>query len=36
MMLDAVYGREIKLNYLATTLVDIPAVSMPIARSLKT
>jgi hypothetical protein len=32
--LEGVYGREI--NYLATALVDIPAVSMPSARSLKT
>ena len=30
--LEAAYGREI----LATALVDIPAVSVPIARSLKT
>jgi hypothetical protein len=27
---------KLTLNYLATALVDIPAVSMPIARSLKT
>ena len=33
-MLEAAYGRE--MNILATALVDIPAVSMPIPRSLKT
>jgi hypothetical protein len=27
---------KLTLNYLATALVDIPAISMPIARSLKT
>ena len=35
-MLEATYGREIKFNYLVSARVDIPAVSMPIARSLKT
>ena len=34
--LEAAYGREMKWYFLATVLVDIPAVSMPIARSLKT
>ena len=34
-MLEAAYGREITLNCLASTLVDIAAVSMPIAQSLK-
>ncbi len=29
------YGREININSRATALVDIPAVSMPFARSLK-
>jgi hypothetical protein len=33
--LEAACGREIPINSLATALVDIPAVSMPIARSLK-
>jgi hypothetical protein len=27
---------KLTLNYLATALVDIPAISMPIARSIKT
>ncbi len=30
------YGREININSRETDLVDIPAVSMPFARSLKT
>ena len=34
-MLGAAYAREIKMKSLATALVDIPAVSMPIAHSLK-
>ncbi len=36
MPLETAYGREITFNSRATALVDIPAVSMPIARSLKT
>ena len=34
--LEAAYGREITFNSLATALVDSPAVSRPIAHSLKT
>ncbi len=34
--LETAYGREINIQSTATALVDIPAVSMPIARSLKT
>ncbi len=30
------YGREMNIQFMATALVDIPAVSIPIARSLKT
>ena len=33
---ETAYGRDGTLNYLATSLLDIPAVSMPSARSLKT
>jgi hypothetical protein len=32
--LEAPYGREMLFNALATALVDIPVVSVPIARSL--
>ena len=35
-MMEVAFGREITLNYVATALVDIPAVSIPIAHSLKT
>jgi hypothetical protein len=34
--LEAAYGRDLNTSSLATALVDIPAVSMPIACSLKT
>jgi hypothetical protein len=34
--LEVAYGREKNINSLATALVDIPAVSMPIINSLKT
>ncbi len=34
--LEMAYGREMNIQFTATALVDIPAVSMPIARSLKT
>jgi len=34
--LEMAYGREINIQFTATALVDIPAVSMPIARTLKT
>jgi hypothetical protein len=36
MTLEVVYGRGINNQFSATALVDIPAVSMPIVRSLKT
>ena len=32
----AAYGEKLTLHYLATALVDFPAVRMPIAHSLKT
>jgi hypothetical protein len=35
-MLVVAYGSEINIKFTATALVDIPAVSMRIARSLKT
>ena len=35
-MLEEANGRENNVTTQATALVDIPAVSMPIARSLKT
>jgi hypothetical protein len=35
-MLEAAYVREMNINSLATAQVDISAVSMPIAHSLKT
>ncbi len=34
--LETAYGREINIKFTATALVDIPAVSMPIAHYLKT
>ncbi len=34
--LETAYGRDMNIQFTATALVDIPAVSMPIARSLKT
>ncbi len=34
--LETAYGREINIKFTAKALVDIPAVSMPITRSLKT
>ena len=34
--LEVAYGRELNIQFSATALVDIPAVSMPIAHSLKT
>ncbi len=34
--LETAYGREMNIQFTATALVDIPPVSMPIARSLKT
>ncbi len=34
--LERAYGREINIHFTGNSLVDIPAVSMPIARSLKT
>ncbi len=34
--LEMAYGTEMDIQFTATALVDIPAVSMPIARSLKT
>ncbi len=36
MPLETAYGREMNIQFTATALVDIPAVSMPIALSLKT
>ncbi len=33
--LETANGREMNIQFTATALVDIPAVSMPIARSLK-
>jgi hypothetical protein len=34
--LETAYGREMNIKYLATDQMDVPAVSMPIAHSLKT
>ncbi len=34
--LETAYGREMNIQFTATALVDIPAVSIPIARSFKT
>ncbi len=34
--LEMAYGREMNIQFPATAMVDIPAVSMPIARSFKT
>ncbi len=34
--LETAYGRKMNIKFTATALVDIPAVNMPIARSLKT
>ncbi len=34
--LETAYGREINIKFTATALMDIPAVSMPIAHYLKT
>ena len=36
MTLEAAYVEKLTFNYLATALGDIPAVNMPIVRSLKT
>ncbi len=36
MSLETAYGGEMNIQFMATALVDIPAVSMPIERSLKT
>ena len=35
-MLEVAYHREINVQFSDPALVDIPAVSMPVARSLKT